>query len=80
MASTTRAKKRKPNFCPQETEVLVAKVSKHYQLLFGSRLPRAEPARTRFLTRSTVPCLATQFDTKPLPLEDPRGSSSRHDA
>lgn len=45
MASATRAKKRKPNFCPQETEVLVAKVSKHYQLLFGSRLPRAEPAR-----------------------------------
>ena len=25
--------------------MLVAKVSKHYQLLFGSRLPRAEPAR-----------------------------------
>ncbi|XP_070238786.1 t-SNARE domain-containing protein 1 isoform X3 [Bos mutus] len=45
VASATRAKKRKPNFCPQETEVLVAKVSKHYQLLFGSRLPRAEPAR-----------------------------------
>lgn len=45
MASTTRAKKRKPNFCPQETEVLVAKVSKHHQLLFGTGLPRAEPAR-----------------------------------
>ncbi|XP_043735387.1 t-SNARE domain-containing protein 1 isoform X6 [Cervus elaphus] len=44
MASTTRAKKRKPNFCPQETEVLVAKVSKHHQLLFGTGLPRAEPA------------------------------------
>ncbi|XP_060979084.1 t-SNARE domain-containing protein 1 isoform X6 [Dama dama] len=45
MASTTRAKKRKPNFCPQETEVLVAKVSKHHQLLFGTGLSRAEPAR-----------------------------------
>ncbi|XP_040117607.1 t-SNARE domain-containing protein 1 isoform X4 [Oryx dammah] len=45
VASTTRAKKRKPNFCPQETEVLVAKVSKHHQLLFGAGLPRAEPAR-----------------------------------
>ncbi|XP_017914138.1 PREDICTED: t-SNARE domain-containing protein 1 isoform X3 [Capra hircus] len=45
MASTTRAKKRKPNFCPQETEVLVARVSKHHQLLFGTGLPRAEPAR-----------------------------------
>ncbi|XP_070333011.1 t-SNARE domain-containing protein 1 isoform X8 [Odocoileus virginianus] len=45
VASTTRAKKRKPNFCPQETEVLVAKVSKHHQLLFGTGLPRAEPAR-----------------------------------
>lgn len=31
----TRAKKRKPNFCPQETEVLVAKVSKHHQLQFA---------------------------------------------
>ncbi|XP_025305987.3 t-SNARE domain-containing protein 1 isoform X1 [Canis lupus dingo] len=41
----TRAKKRKPNFCPQETEVLVSKVSKHHQLLFGSGLLRAEPAR-----------------------------------
>ncbi|XP_068839423.1 t-SNARE domain-containing protein 1 isoform X2 [Capricornis sumatraensis] len=45
VASTTRAKKRKPNFCPQETEVLVARVSKHHQLLFGTGLPRAEPAR-----------------------------------
>ncbi|KAM9050786.1 t-SNARE domain-containing protein 1 isoform 4-T5 [Megaptera novaeangliae] len=41
----SRAKKRKPNFCPQETEVLVAKVSKHHQLLFGTGLLRAEPAR-----------------------------------
>ncbi|XP_042636841.1 t-SNARE domain-containing protein 1 [Orycteropus afer afer] len=43
--SAARAKKRKPNFCPQETEVLVAKVSKHHQLLFGSGLRKAEPAR-----------------------------------
>ncbi|XP_032171803.1 t-SNARE domain-containing protein 1 isoform X2 [Mustela erminea] len=43
--SATRAKKRKPNFCPQETEVLVSKVSKHHQLLFGSGLLKAEPAR-----------------------------------
>ncbi|KAK2095128.1 hypothetical protein P7K49_026544 [Saguinus oedipus] len=41
----TRAKKRKPNFCPQETEVLVSKVSKHHQLLFGTGLLRAEPTR-----------------------------------
>uniref|UniRef100_A0A8C3WKJ2 t-SNARE domain containing 1 n=1 Tax=Catagonus wagneri TaxID=51154 RepID=A0A8C3WKJ2_9CETA len=41
----TRAKKRKPNFCPQETEVLVAKVSKHHQLLFGPGLPKTEPTR-----------------------------------
>ncbi|XP_067568845.1 t-SNARE domain-containing protein 1 isoform X1 [Pseudorca crassidens] len=41
----SRAKKRKPNFCPQETEVLVAKVSKHHQLLFGTGLLRAEPTR-----------------------------------
>nr|XP_045751735.1 t-SNARE domain-containing protein 1 isoform X2 [Mirounga angustirostris] len=43
--SATRAKKRKPNFCPQETEVLVSKVSKHHQLLFGPGLLKAEPAR-----------------------------------
>ncbi|KAM6215424.1 t-SNARE domain-containing protein 1 [Rhynchocyon petersi] len=43
--SAVRAKKRKPNFCPQETEVLVAKVSKHHQLLFGTGLLKAEPAR-----------------------------------
>lgn len=43
--SAARAKKRKPNFCPQETEVLVSKVSKHHQLLFGSGLLKAEPAR-----------------------------------
>ncbi|XP_057592168.1 t-SNARE domain-containing protein 1 isoform X3 [Hippopotamus amphibius kiboko] len=43
--SATRARKRKPNFCLQETEVLVAKVSKHHQLLFGAGLRRAEPAR-----------------------------------
>ncbi|XP_026919579.2 t-SNARE domain-containing protein 1 isoform X10 [Acinonyx jubatus] len=41
----TRAKKRKPNFCPQETEVLVSKVSKHHQLLFGTGLLKAEPTR-----------------------------------
>ena len=39
----SRAQKRKPSFRPQEAEVLVAKVSKHQQLLFGSGLPRAEP-------------------------------------
>ncbi|XP_072459015.1 t-SNARE domain-containing protein 1 [Notamacropus eugenii] len=43
--SATRAKKRKPNFCPQETEVLVSKVTKHHQLLFGTGLLKAEPAR-----------------------------------
>ncbi|XP_008574540.1 PREDICTED: t-SNARE domain-containing protein 1 [Galeopterus variegatus] len=43
--SITRAKKRKPNFCPQETEVLVSKVSKHHQLLFGTGLLKAEPTR-----------------------------------
>ncbi|XP_059024703.1 t-SNARE domain-containing protein 1 isoform X1 [Mustela lutreola] len=43
--SAARAKKRKPNFCPQETEVLVSKVSKHHQLLFGSGLLKAGPAR-----------------------------------
>ncbi|XP_053414493.1 t-SNARE domain-containing protein 1 isoform X2 [Nycticebus coucang] len=43
--SASRAKKRKPNFCPQETEVLVSKVSKHHQLLFGTGLLRAEPTR-----------------------------------
>ncbi|XP_023364687.1 t-SNARE domain-containing protein 1 isoform X2 [Otolemur garnettii] len=43
--SANRAKKRKPNFCPQETEVLVSKVSKHHQLLFGTGLLRAEPTR-----------------------------------
>ncbi|XP_070337825.1 t-SNARE domain-containing protein 1 isoform X14 [Equus asinus] len=43
--SATRAKKRKPNFCPQETEVLVSKVSKHHQLLFGTGLLKAEPTR-----------------------------------
>ncbi|XP_077022766.1 t-SNARE domain-containing protein 1 isoform X3 [Tamandua tetradactyla] len=42
---TARAKKRKPNFCPQETEVLVAKVSQHHQLLFGTGLLKAAPAR-----------------------------------
>lgn len=41
----TRAKKRKPNFRPQETEVLVAKVSRHHQLLFGPGRPAVEPAR-----------------------------------
>nr|XP_020850920.1 t-SNARE domain-containing protein 1 isoform X5 [Phascolarctos cinereus] len=43
--NVTRAKKRKPNFCPQETEVLVSKVTKHHQLLFGTGLLKAEPAR-----------------------------------
>ncbi|XP_055288672.1 t-SNARE domain-containing protein 1 isoform X3 [Moschus berezovskii] len=45
VASSARAKKRKPNFRPQETEVLVATVSQHHQLLFGPGLPRAGPAR-----------------------------------
>ncbi|XP_044540457.1 t-SNARE domain-containing protein 1 [Gracilinanus agilis] len=44
-SSAARAKKRKPNFCPQETEVLVSKVTKHHQLLFGTGLLKAEPAR-----------------------------------
>ncbi|XP_056676725.1 t-SNARE domain-containing protein 1 isoform X2 [Monodelphis domestica] len=43
--SAARAKKRKPNFCPQETEVLVSKVTKHHQLLFGTGLLKAEPTR-----------------------------------
>nr|XP_036879074.1 t-SNARE domain-containing protein 1 [Manis javanica] len=43
--SATQAKKRKPNFCPQETELLVSKVSKHHQLLFGPGLLKAEPTR-----------------------------------
>nr|XP_035968639.1 t-SNARE domain-containing protein 1 isoform X5 [Halichoerus grypus] len=51
--SATRAKKRKPNFCPQETEVLVSKVSKHHQLLFGTGLLKAEPAR-RFCVWSRI--------------------------
>lgn len=41
--STTYTIKRKPNFFPQETEVLVPKVSNHWQLLFGSGLQQAEP-------------------------------------
>ncbi|XP_037659570.1 t-SNARE domain-containing protein 1 isoform X2 [Choloepus didactylus] len=45
VAGAARAKKRKPNFCPQETAVLVAEVSQHHQLLFGSGLLRAAPAR-----------------------------------
>lgn len=43
--SASRAKKRKPNFCLQETEVLVSKVSKHHQLLFGTGLMKAEATR-----------------------------------
>uniref|UniRef100_A0A8D2DRU7 t-SNARE domain containing 1 n=1 Tax=Sciurus vulgaris TaxID=55149 RepID=A0A8D2DRU7_SCIVU len=43
--SAIRAKKRKPNFCPQETEVLVSKVSKRHQLLFGTGLLKAELTR-----------------------------------
>ncbi|XP_074799872.1 t-SNARE domain-containing protein 1 isoform X3 [Natator depressus] len=39
----SRTKTRKPNFSPQETEVLVQKVTKHYQLLFGAL--RGTPAK-----------------------------------
>uniref|UniRef100_A0A8C0ITF8 Myb/SANT-like DNA-binding domain-containing protein n=2 Tax=Chelonoidis abingdonii TaxID=106734 RepID=A0A8C0ITF8_CHEAB len=39
----SQTKTRKPNFSPQETEVLVQKVTKHYQLLFGAL--RGTPAK-----------------------------------
>lgn len=39
----SRTKTRKPNFSPQETEVLVQRVTRHYSLLFGAL--RATPAR-----------------------------------
>lgn len=39
----SRTKTRKPNFSPQETEVLVQRVTRHYPLLFGAL--RAAPAR-----------------------------------
>uniref|UniRef100_A0A4X2LU61 Syntaxin N-terminal domain-containing protein n=1 Tax=Vombatus ursinus TaxID=29139 RepID=A0A4X2LU61_VOMUR len=39
----SRTKTRKPNFSPQETEVLVQKVTRHYQLLFGAL--RGTPAK-----------------------------------
>lgn len=45
--STSQDKKRKPSFCLQETEVLVAKVSKHHRLLFWSGLLKAGPTRRR---------------------------------
>ena len=38
-----RTKTRKPNFSPQETEVLVQRVARHYSLLFGAL--RGPPAR-----------------------------------
>lgn len=38
-----RTKTRKPNFSPQETEVLVQRVRRHYPLLFGAL--RGTPAR-----------------------------------
>ncbi|XP_043847376.1 t-SNARE domain-containing protein 1 [Dromiciops gliroides] len=41
--SHSRTKTRKPNFSPQETEVLVQKVTRHYQLLFGAL--RGTPAK-----------------------------------
>ncbi|KAK2095125.1 hypothetical protein P7K49_026541 [Saguinus oedipus] len=39
----SRTKTRKPNFSPQETEVLVQRVRRHYPLLFGAL--RSTPAR-----------------------------------
>lgn len=39
----TQAKKRKPNFCSEETEILVSKDSKYHQLVFGTGLLKAEP-------------------------------------
>ncbi|XP_070337842.1 t-SNARE domain-containing protein 1 isoform X25 [Equus asinus] len=39
----SRTKTRKPNFSPQETEVLVQRVTRHYPLLFGAL--RGTPAR-----------------------------------
>ncbi|XP_030650961.1 t-SNARE domain-containing protein 1 isoform X7 [Nomascus leucogenys] len=39
----SRTKTRKPNFSPQETEVLVQRVRRHYPLLFGAL--RGTPAR-----------------------------------
>ena len=39
----SRTKTRKPNFSPQETEVLVQRVTRHYPLLFGTL--RGPPAR-----------------------------------
>ena len=39
----SRTKTRKPNFSPQETEVLVQRVTRHYPLLFGAL--RGPPAR-----------------------------------
>lgn len=39
----SRTKTRKPNFSPQETEVLVQRVARHYPLLFGAL--RATPSR-----------------------------------
>ncbi|XP_059757950.1 t-SNARE domain-containing protein 1 isoform X2 [Balaenoptera ricei] len=41
--SHSRTKTRKPNFSPQETEVLVQRVTRHYPLLFGAL--RGPPAR-----------------------------------
>lgn len=38
-----RTKTRKPNFSPQETEVLVQRVTRHYPLLFGAL--RGTPSR-----------------------------------
>uniref|UniRef100_UPI004038A44E uncharacterized protein LOC143388708 isoform X1 n=1 Tax=Callospermophilus lateralis TaxID=76772 RepID=UPI004038A44E len=42
-SSHSRTKTRKPNFSPQETEVLVRRVARHYPLLFGAL--RSTPAR-----------------------------------
>ena len=39
----SRTKTRKPNFSPQETEVLVQRVARHYPLLFGAL--RGTPSR-----------------------------------
>lgn len=48
--SHCRTKTRKPNFSPQETEVLVRRVTRHYPLLFGAL--RGPPGSTACGARS----------------------------
>ncbi|XP_013375464.1 PREDICTED: t-SNARE domain-containing protein 1 [Chinchilla lanigera] len=55
----TWAKKRKSNFCLQETEVLVSKVSKHHQLLFGTGLLKAEPICRHTVQQETNKAIST---------------------